>query len=195
MSHQCLEKALKMLLPAACGMLMFSCSKVSLPAWMSAAKATPHPAAAAKQAAMHAYPALAVKDSVFNRTFVDLYQEQAQKDPDSLALADWPITLAQRTAILLASPGPVAAEKIATPVPTPMTTVLNRPAYGQTWSPRVGWANYYAVPSAATTQQSSSSTNYNRQAQAPQVQYQKVQPMPSQQSSSSSSNIIRVPSP
>jgi len=62
----------------------------------------PHPATVAKEAAMKIYPALGVKDSLFNKTFRDLYTEKAQQEPEFLTQADWPLLLARRTSELLA---------------------------------------------------------------------------------------------
>lgn len=103
---------------------------------------------------MKMYPQLAVKDSTFNKMFRDLYAEELQKNPESLTKADWPLTLARRTADLLAKPvvsaappAPIIPEAPAPgmdqsrPIhatPTP-PTALNRGAYNQTRSPYWWW--------------------------------------------------------
>lgn len=86
---------------------------------------------------MKLYPDLAVKDSTFNKTFVDLYSEASQKNSDMLTRADWPLLLARRTADMLSvSP---ATPAIPTPpppqvvvvAPTPTPTALDRGTYNQ----------------------------------------------------------------
>jgi hypothetical protein len=112
----------------------------------------PNPATGAKEAAMKMYPQLAVKDSTFNKVFRDLYAEEMQKNPESLTKADWPLTLAYRTANLLAAkpvtsaapPPPIAEARPTRATPTP-PTALNRGAYNQArspwwWGP---WTRYY----------------------------------------------------
>lgn len=105
----------------------------------------PHPAAGAKEAAIKMYPDLAVKGSTFNKTFLDLYAEQAQKDPDFLTRADWPLILANKTAQMLAG--------VPTPTPTPVVpqvapapNALERGAYNHARSTNPGatpWVRYY----------------------------------------------------
>ncbi|MEZ0255448.1 MAG: hypothetical protein ACAI37_09215 [Chthoniobacter sp.] len=130
----------------------------------------PHPAAGAKEAAMKIYPELAVKGSTFNKTFLDLYAEKAQQDPEFLTKADWPLLLARRTAELLApltSPpapaavasappnsAPPAAGQAAPSAPSaPSATghsfnpvagpsALDRGSYHQTRSPYWRWNGY-----------------------------------------------------
>lgn len=120
-----------------------------------------HPATGAKEAAMKMYPQLGVKDSTFNKVFRDLYAEEMQKNPELLTRAEWPLTLAHRTANLLAQPvvpagrsmpgvaaGPAQEMPPARPTratPTP-ATALNRGAYDQRRSPYwwgYPWVRYY----------------------------------------------------
>ena len=103
---------------------------------------------------MKMYPALAVKDSTFNKLFRDLYVEESQKNPELLTKADWPLVLAHRTASLLASPavtpeprGIAARAERSLPVvkPSPTPNALERGAYNQArspywWGP---WIRYY----------------------------------------------------
>ena len=83
---------------------------------------TPHPAQGASQKAILLYPDLARKDSMFNRTFLEMYEEQKKNNPDSLAAVDWPLTLAARTARMLEvqphSEKPASKPKTA-PTPPP----------------------------------------------------------------------------
>src|SRR3954447_16169264 len=58
---------------------------------------TPHPAASAKERAVQLYPDLAVKDSLFNRTFLELMDHAKETNPRVLTMIDWPITLAHQT--------------------------------------------------------------------------------------------------
>ena len=78
--------------------------------------ATPHPATEARAAAIRAYPALGQKESVFNKTFLTLYGQAQQQEPELLARADWPMTIAKRTAATLA---PKTATAPRTPAATP----------------------------------------------------------------------------
>lgn len=90
------------------------------PAPAAAPSLRPHPATAAREAAVKLYPALGVKDSLFNKTFRDLYTEKAQQDPGFLTQADWPLLLARRTAELLGpltAPPPAVAAAPAPPEP------------------------------------------------------------------------------
>jgi hypothetical protein len=126
----------------------------------------PNPAAGAKEAAMKMYPALAVKDSTFNKTFRDLYAEESQKEPEFLTRADWPLVLAHRTAELLsrqpattgtpASPATPAPIAVASASNTPDHTLnsftsslspnpLDRGAYNQNRSPWWYWNGSYYV--------------------------------------------------
>lgn len=78
---------------------------------------TPHPASGARERAVQLYPDLAVKDSMLNRTFLDLMQQMKEQNPEVLTQVDWPLTLANRAARMLdIAP---RTEK-ATPVPTPL---------------------------------------------------------------------------
>ena len=72
--------------------------------------ATPHPATESRAAAISAFPALGQKESIFNRTFLVLYSQAQQSEPELLAKPDWPMILAKRTSASLTP---------ATPVPTP----------------------------------------------------------------------------
>ena len=71
---------------------------------------TPHPATESRAAAIHAFPALGQKESIFNKTFLVLYSQAQQNEPKLLAKPDWPMTLAKRAS---------ASLTLATPVPTP----------------------------------------------------------------------------
>ncbi len=62
---------------------------------------TPHPATAARAAAVQTYPALKIPDSAFNKRFRSLYEEAQSRDPQFLADPNWPIKLAERTAVAL----------------------------------------------------------------------------------------------
>ena len=87
---------------------------------------TPHPAVAAQRRALELYPDLAVKDSLFNKTFVALVQQARETDPRQLTMADWPLTIAQRTGGELGiRPGPKATPlPPPTPPPAPVTPKL-----------------------------------------------------------------------
>ncbi len=84
----------------------------------SAAGRTPHPAAESKLAATKAYPALGVATSPFNKTFLALYAEAERSEPKLLARADWPLVLADRTAVALGG----------APMPVPATPDPGRPS-------------------------------------------------------------------
>ena len=73
---------------------------------------TPHPAKGATETAIRLYPDLGKKDSTFNRTFLELFEEQKKTNPASLTAVDWPLTLARRTAAMLR-----VAPYAATPTP------------------------------------------------------------------------------
>lgn len=83
---------------------------------------TPHPATGAKETAVKMYPALAVKGSTFNQTFLEIFEDNRKKNSFLLTDAQWPITLANQTARILgvkpwtppppkATPTPVALER------------------------------------------------------------------------------------
>jgi len=103
---------------------------------------------------MKMYPQLAVKDSIFNKLFRDLYTEELQKNPGTLTQADWPLILAHRTAALLTvkpansiapgTPAPSVAENRIRATPTPASS-LDRGAYNQRRSPYwwAPWVRYY----------------------------------------------------
>lgn len=76
---------------------------------------TPHPALEAQTAALKAYPALGLPDSPFNRTFKELHAEAKRNNPQLLAQPDWPIKLAEKTAISLGG-GPQPIPGAPTPV-------------------------------------------------------------------------------
>ena len=61
---------------------------------------TPHPAAAARTRAIHLYPEIGLKGSVFNQAFVEIYNHRKKHDPASLTSPDWPIDIATRAASL-----------------------------------------------------------------------------------------------
>jgi hypothetical protein len=71
------------------------------PAPAVAGRSTPHPATAAKAAATKAYPALGIADSAFNKRFRSFYEEAQFRDPALLSDPNWPLKLAERTAISL----------------------------------------------------------------------------------------------
>ena len=133
---------------------------------------------------MKLYPALAVKDSTFNKTFRDLYVEKTQKDPDFLTRADWPLLLARQTAELLlvqpttmATPPPAVPPAIAvaspgdghTFKPTPGQSALDRGAYNRGYSHYWYWnGRYYSygppetpgpAPAAVTSSGNASAAN------------------------------------
>ncbi len=68
----------------------------------------PHPAKEAQIAATKAYPALGIPNSAFNKKFLALYAEAQRSEPQLLAQSDWPLKLADRTAVALGgAPMPV----------------------------------------------------------------------------------------
>ena len=98
---------------------------------------TPHPAAGASKRAIQLYPDLAVKGSLFNATFVELYEQQKISSPQTLAVVDWPLTIAYRTASMLGvtpkpeRPPPTPTPAIIPPQLTPVPrqgTLLDQPA-------------------------------------------------------------------
>lgn len=98
---------------------------------------------------MKMYPQLAIKDSIFNKTFRDLYAEESRKNPEFFTKADWPLVLAHRTADMLTPPQPqiqpqqlqartvpsMAETRPSLASPTPSTNPLERGAYNQVRSP------------------------------------------------------------
>ena len=72
------------------------------------APSTPHPATESVALARKTFPALAVPNSVFNKKFVELYNNARQTNPESLAQPDWPMQLAAQTARELNSSVPLA---------------------------------------------------------------------------------------
>jgi hypothetical protein len=62
---------------------------------------TPHPATGAQARALQLYPDLAVKDSLFNRTFLELVEQYKVRYPRVMTEVDWPLTLANRTGQIL----------------------------------------------------------------------------------------------
>lgn len=78
------------------------------PAPVVVANPTPHPATAAKAAAAKAYPALKIADSAFNKRFISFYEEAQFRDPVLLSDPNWPLKIAERTAISLGG-GPMPA--------------------------------------------------------------------------------------
>ncbi len=81
--------------------------------------ATLNPATESRAAALRAYPALGQKESIFNKTFLVLYSQAQQREPELLTRPDWPMTLAKRTStsLTLATPPPVAQIPQLTPKP------------------------------------------------------------------------------
>ncbi|MGC3988906.1 MAG: hypothetical protein QM796_04320 [Chthoniobacteraceae bacterium] len=59
---------------------------------------TPNPASGATAEALRLYPDLGKKDSIFNRTFRDLYVQKKNTELQSLTSFDWPLKLARETA-------------------------------------------------------------------------------------------------
>lgn len=114
---------------------------------------TPHPAAGAREAAVKMYPALAVKDSTFNKTFRDLFEDQSKRNPYFLARPEWPLDLAQRTAGILgvvpSTPEPkVTPTPLPVIMPAPTPTALNRGPYDERrshgeWVDQYGVRHYY----------------------------------------------------
>ena len=89
---------------------------------------TPHPASGATEAAIKLFPELAKKDTMFNRTFRDLYHERKLKDPDSLARPGWPIEVAQETGKLL-SILPAGATSAGAVAQVPAETTAKEPSW------------------------------------------------------------------
>jgi len=89
---------------------------------------TPHPAAEARKAAVQKYPDLAVQGSTFNRRFLELYQLTVERNPDALALDDWPLVLARETAYSLV---PRVASSTPQPTAAWQPSKLERDAYNQ----------------------------------------------------------------
>jgi|GEM_PF-6828208 len=77
---------------------------------------TPNPASGATAEALRLYPDLGKKDSIFNRTFRDLFAQKKNSDPQSLTNFDWPLKLARETAQIL---NVKSVEEQATPTPAP----------------------------------------------------------------------------
>jgi hypothetical protein len=75
---------------------------------------TPNPAKGATEQALRLYPDLAKKNTIFNKTFRDLYQQEKTSDPELLTDFDWPLRLANQTASILGVK-PVSLS----PTPTP----------------------------------------------------------------------------
>lgn len=111
-----------------------ACTKVQPPPEPQATPIpTPHPAESATERAIQLYPDLAVKGSLFNRTFREVFEQEQKVNPRSLTRLEWPIDIAMRTAGILGVPQAPAV----TPAPkviyvTPDTpkpgTMLDRPA-------------------------------------------------------------------
>lgn len=81
----------------------------------AAPRLTPHPAKDARLAATTAYPALANPNSAFNKKFLALYAEAQRSEPQLLAQSDWPLKLAERTALALGG-APMPVPSVAEPV-------------------------------------------------------------------------------
>ena len=107
---------------------------------------TPHPAQGAREQAVRLYPDLAKADSLFHRTFMEIFESEKAANPRSLTQVDWPIALAHRTGNMLSiqpvdpnfrpePPPPAPIIVVApTPVPTPKPrepSALERGAYNQ----------------------------------------------------------------
>ena len=91
--------------------------------------ATPNPAPDSIALAKQAYPALGKEGSPFNRRFVALYNSLKESDPQFLAQPDWPVRLAERTAMELGG-GAMPVPGMATPpvVVHLEGTALDKPA-------------------------------------------------------------------
>ena len=79
---------------------------------------TPHPALAARERAVQMYPDLGIKDSLFHRTFMELFEDAKVNRPQILTAVDWPIMLAHRSGNMLGVS--VAQPPPPTPPPAPM---------------------------------------------------------------------------
>jgi len=80
---------------------------------------TPHPAASAQERAVQLYPDLAVKDSLFNRTFLEIVEQTKTTNPRVLTMVDWPISIAHQTAHMLGVQA-MPERSFVTPPPTPV---------------------------------------------------------------------------
>jgi hypothetical protein len=95
--------------------------------------ATPHPATGATERAIRLYPDLAVKGSLFNRTFLEVFEQENKLNPTSLVAVDWPIYLAHRTGVMLGvkpvpdTTPPPQVQVIYADTPKP-GTMLDQPA-------------------------------------------------------------------
>lgn len=133
---------------AAIGLSFAACSKVSTSSLFSAA-ATPHPATFAKETALRQHPELGVKDSAFNKAFVEIYNARAESAPDKLAAPDWPLDVAREASKI------VSTKVTSTPAPSgawmqTATSALNKEAYNKTSGP--GRAiNYSTYGTSSTT--------------------------------------------
>lgn len=93
---------------------------------------TPHPAMGAQEAAKRLYPDLAKENSLFHRTFLEVFQDTRTNHPMELTTVGWPLSVARRTAEILG-----VEPTVATPVPNPAPktvakpSVLERGAYNQ----------------------------------------------------------------
>ena len=67
----------------------------------------------AQERAVQLYPDLAVKGSLFNRTFLEVLADTKARNPDLLTHIEWPVALARRTAGLL-------GVSVKTPPPDPV---------------------------------------------------------------------------
>jgi hypothetical protein len=85
--------------------------------------ATPHPAHEAQIAVLKAYPALGLPDSPFHRTFKELHAQARRANPQLLTQPDWPIQLAERTAVALGG----GVQPIALPTPPPVLRPMTPP--------------------------------------------------------------------
>jgi hypothetical protein len=86
---------------------------------------TPHPAASAQERAVQLYPDLAVKDSLFNRTFLELVEQTKTTNPRMLTMVDWPIHIAHQAAGMLGvQPMPERSFVTAPPTPVPVTPLI-----------------------------------------------------------------------
>ena len=97
--------------------------------------ATPHPATGATETAIRLYPDLAKKDSLFNRTFREVYESKKGSSPSSLTKVDWPLRVAEETARILdvqpAGPATPTPRYVAPAPPARQPTALERGAYGE----------------------------------------------------------------
>lgn len=80
---------------------------------------TPHPAVGAQARAVQLYPDLAVKDSLFNKTFLEVVQQHKDQSPMFLTRVDWPLSVAAEAGRILGVRPTDEKVVRTTPLPTP----------------------------------------------------------------------------